>query len=474
MTKPTNPPSSAHPVNRRAVLAGAGVAAAATLALPSAPAAAFPVGAGVDPYGAALAHQVLRTRAAYARGHTIGTSGRASVAFRLDHHKASVKSKVVPLLQARGIPSGLAVLTDLDGDGQGAGVTWDDLRAWNWRGMEMWSHGIDHTDPRSDPGGPDAGYVKHIVDTKAEIEAEGLFCQGWMQPGISNPDPNFPGPPYDGMFGTEAEVMTQSGWMVLSTYAHLEGDVNGYLRPAHSGVQYGLGHYTIDSATSLATLTAILDRAERYCASVEFMLHATFLDQSGRITTALLTSFLDELVTRRNAGRLEILTPSGLYYADPRSTNRYDAIVHGTFEGQTHDTTAQTIGAWDLVPSTYTLVTNGVGHSGTSYVVCPAETSVIRQIIPANVFTPGQAYEAEAWFRAPNTASQARLIISDHNNQTSPVPITLTPTLGAGSDWTPVRATFTPTLATTQVRIQVGRIGNGGDVWVDDVSVRPV
>jgi hypothetical protein len=145
--------------------------------------------------------------------------------------------------------------------------------------------------------------------------------------------------------------------------------------------------------------------------------------------------------------------------SDPRSTNRYDAIVHGTFEGQTYDTTAQTIGAWDLVPSTYTLVTNGVGHSGTNYVVWPAGTSVIRQIIPANVFMPRPDLRGGSMVPRAPTASQARLIVSDHDNQASPVPITLT---------------FTPQFATTQVRIQVGRIGNGGDVWVDDVSGRPV
>jgi hypothetical protein len=421
---------------------------------------------------------VLLARASRARGRVIGTAGKAAVALRWDHHLNSLESKVVPLLTARGLPSGLAHLTDFSGDGNSGNATWDDVRLWNWQGMEVWSHGVDHTDPRSDPDGPYAGYIKNIVDTKVEIEAQGIRCQGWMQPGISNPDPNFPGPPYDGMLSDEASVLTPTGWMLGATHSVFEGDVNGYLRPLPTGVQYGLGHYTIDSVTSLATLTAILDQAERYSAGVEFMLHATFLDQATRITTALFTQFLDELVTRRNAGRLEILTPSGLYYADPNSTSRYNAIANGSFDA-THvptSTSAGTIGAWDLVGSNYILVDDGSGHDGSNYVTCPLATgvSVIRQIIPTNVFTPGQTYMAEAWYRAPGTASQARMIISDHNNQSNPVPITLVPTLGAGSDWTPIRQAFTAPMTATNMRLQVGRIGNGGPVDVSDVSIRPV
>lgn len=440
---------------------------------------ALPDGARIDRLGAALQHQVLLARASYARGHVIGTGGKAVVALRWDHHLNSLESKVLPLLTARGLPSGLAHLTAPNGDGQSSNFTWDKGRAWNWQGMEFWSHGLDHTDPRSDPDGPYAGYLRHIVETKAEIEAQGIRCQGWMQPGISNPDPNFPGPPYDGMLSDEAAVLTPTGWMLGATYPVFEGDVNGYLRPLPSKVQYGLGHYTIDSVTSLPTLTAILDQAQRYKAGVEFMLHATFLDQATRITTALFTQFLDELVTRRSNGLLEILTPSGLYYADPSSSYRYNALANGDFKGAAHvptSTSAGTIGAWDLVGSNYTLVTDGTGHNGSNYVTCPLATgvSVIRQIIPTNVFTPGQTYMAEAWYRAPGTASQARMIISDHNNQVTPTPITITPTLGAGSTWTPIRQAFTAPMTATNMRLQVGRIGSGGPVDVSDVSVRPV
>jgi len=427
----------------------------------------------IDNLEGAYASRVLAQEAAAARGFTIGTNGKAVVAFREDHWLDEFRTKVISLLQARSIPFGLAHLTNFSvgGDGGSMNTTWADVFAWHKRGGEVWSHGSNHKDPTPDGY---AGLIREIVGTKTEIESHFIKCQGWMQPGISEQLTDEV--PYDGMFADESTINSQTGRLLMSTHAHIEGDIGGYFRSLPTGVQYGLGHYTIDSVTSLATLTALVEEAEDNKSGIEFMLHASMLDDATRITTAILTSFLDYLVTEWDAGRIEILTPSGLYYADPYSTYRKNLVLDGGFEGIVIDTGADTLGAWDLVTDIYSLGTDG-GHTGTNYLIVPAVTgsSVVRQVMEVGKHSPGQTYMLEAWFKNVGAASVARMIVVDHD---VPSNMTETKTMNMGIDqgWTKLRLAFTPPLNMTgELRIQVGRNGiTGGTIHVDDVTVQPI
>lgn len=254
------------------------------------------------------------------RGGSIGTNGRAAVGLRFDHHLLPFGEKVLPLLKTYRMPWAQAINPANVGGG-------DD----NWSfaklqteclnsGGEVYNHGRNHQDATT------VGQLRReIVQSLSELR-EGLpklSVEGWMPPGVGAPG-------YMGFsgFATEEEYSTIGGGMVLSRHGAVHGYVPGIYREMDGSNPIGRSHTTLDQAT-LASVQGIVNGAVKTGSGVILMLHSNYLDQSGYMTTAVLESIISWLSDQRDAGNIEILTPSGILLADVHSSYRRNLLQNG-------------------------------------------------------------------------------------------------------------------------------------------------
>lgn len=258
-----------------------------------------------------------------ARGGSIGTGGVAAVALRFDHNMANFRDIVLPLLRERNLPWSLAVNTaqnHIDAPANG-GVTWAQVQAWALSdGGEVLAHSHTHADSTTNEA-----IIANVVDS-IPILAAGLpqcVVEGFAVPGTG-------GAGWLGWTATDTPEHFTSKYVassaVLSNFAFCTGYVPGPLRPMTGRLANGQTHVTLDNATTASSTIAVMQQAQQMGAAVQLMLHPNALNLAGNITTAILTQILDWIVTERDAGRLVVLTTSGLLVADARSGYRNNIL----------------------------------------------------------------------------------------------------------------------------------------------------
>lgn len=407
------------------------------------------------------------------KGGAIGTNGKAAVALRFDHWLNNFGNVVLPLLRARGIPSGVAVysrmLTPGDGyvDVDSTDFTWTDVQNWNIQdGVEIWSHSRSHVDTPAaydshSPSNPlgFAGLVDEIVGSKAELEAfmPNVKVQGWMQPG-NGARGGYPFPYFDfDSTKLSSFYTTDAGKLLRQTYAVAETDANGVgRRSLPSGPIHGMGHLSTDSQT-LVNLKKAVDEVIDLKLGLEFQTHLN-LDSAGFNTTADFTELLDYLVLKRDAGLLEIVTPSGLYVADPERTTRAALIAGGDFIAPFDPVTAP--GRWAGTTS-MTLGSDG----GVPYLAIPSSQTVAIQNLEQTVRLgfDGETfgYEMEVRRTVSGTAATAQMKV---RNSSTGVAWDQTYSLAipSGTGWTKMRGVFTIPKGVIYFQAQAGRLSGGG------------
>ena len=189
----------------------------------------------------------------------------------------------------------------------------------------MWNHGGNHGDARY-PGEA----VREIPDALTALQAgvPRLAVEGWAPPGLAAGAYMGASP-----FKTpEQNTGTYTGQLILRNHAFVAGYAEGVYRTLDPSIQQiGAPHITIDSA-SQSSITAALNSLGSD--GVALMLHPNYLDQPGYMTTATFTAILDDIVARRDAGTLKVLSYSGLWLADAAS-NRRDDLMAGKAVVQT-------------------------------------------------------------------------------------------------------------------------------------------
>lgn len=400
---------------------------------------------------------LLTQRARASKGGVIGTAGRGVVAIRFDDWQADFGTKVWPLMTARALPASMALISRWQtAQPWGAGITPATIKSWVQGGLEIWSHGVDHLDPT--PKGY-AGLVEQIVTSKAELEnLLGVKVQGWAQPGAT---PVTAGTPYGVDWTRFSDFNSDAGRLIVSTYGLSEMYVQGVVRTLPCGMYHGLDHATLDQVT-LATAKGWVDTAIQERIGVEFMLHAGNLDKAGYMSTADFTALLDYIVAARDAGTLEVLTPSGLMFADASTSQRLDLMPPGTGS-------FNTAAGWATIGSGHTIETSG-GRTGANFLRIPNTSTSFTTRRALNLQTMGMGGETfmfEGWARTSGANAVARVLIQDYLD-TSRLNISKTQAVTAA--WTRIRIPFTLPVPTDRLTIGMGR-GSGDGVDWDDVSV---
>jgi len=410
------------------------------------------------------------------KGGGIGVGSKAVVALRFDDWHAAFKANIYALLKARGLPAGYTHISRLDQQPQWtAGVTWADIKDWWRNGIEVWSHGTDHKDPS--PQGY-AGLVDQIVTSRAEIETNlggSVPVMGWMQPGAT---PLGAETPYGTLFADLADFQnTDAGRLITSTYGLSCGDTFGKYRILPTNVAYGLSHFTVSDGATLAAAKQYIDNAIATGTGVQLMTHAGNLGAAGNMTVADYTALLDYIVTKRDAGLVEVLTPSGLAFAN-KSTARQNLLIDGSLATSATGASSAT-SPWQGWVAGMTVETSG-GHTGSNFLrFTNAVTGTLvqrlggayNQLGVQQMGFSGGTMVAKVWARSNGAATTtARFLISDYDDATR-LNLDIT-RAGIGTAWTQVHIPFSFPKECNRLTFAVGRT-TGDGIDFDDLEIVP-
>lgn len=267
----------------------------------------------------------LTDRILASKGGRIGTAGRGVVAIRVDHNMRAMTDIVLPLLADRSIPASQCHFVEemnpqphYTGD-DSTGSSWADVQdqALN-HGIEVWSHGWTHTDRSGD------GLTQEIVESRTELETQipRVPVTGFIVPGVN-------GNKWDGFSDRLSDPRvwntTTAGSLIAANYGTADGH-GSVLNPLTGRPNYGWTSYFVDSVASAANVISLIDAARDTGTGLILAIHPRIIDNTGQITTATLTEILDHVAAERDAGRLDVLTVSGLLCADPDKPGRHNMI----------------------------------------------------------------------------------------------------------------------------------------------------
>lgn len=253
------------------------------------------------------------------RGGAIGTAGKGAVALRFDHHLDPFRTLILPRLVARRLPFCLVINPERIGSGDD-NATWAEITQWcRDNGGEVFNHGGDHGDASTT-----TELVDQIVGSLNTLEAQlpALKIEGWAPPGLA-----------DGGYGGAAPFKTVmqnsgtfAGQLITGNHAVVAGYSPGIYRPLRGENPIGANHYTMDQITTLATIAGRLDTVSAAGEGLALMLHPNYLGKDGYMPEAVLDAVLDNIVARRDAGTIEVLSYSGLWAADSSRTARHSLL----------------------------------------------------------------------------------------------------------------------------------------------------
>lgn len=263
------------------------------------------------------------------RGGRIGTGGKPVVALRFDHGLTAFKSKVLPLLRERGLPSMNTMNARTWGQASNSGMSAAELQAaWINDGVEVTNHAATHNDAATD----EAVYDE-IVNGLTQLQASfpSSVIEGYCPPGVDGT--RFQG--FEGGKTTAQWTDTLAGRLIAQYHAACFGYWGSIYRPQGVDLQIGAAHTTIDAQTPEWVSGVVRGLVAAGPCAMTLMLHPVYLDQAGYMTTEGLTAVLDDIAARRDAGEIIVTTPTGSLVLDPSTTYRHDLISNPSFSGAT-------------------------------------------------------------------------------------------------------------------------------------------
>ena len=253
------------------------------------------------------------------KGGTIGTGGKAAVAFRFDHWMTQFNILAVPLLEKYNMPWAQALNARSDNGYSGGTMNWAATQAKAIStGGEVFNHSATHRDAQTSDK-----LIDEIVTGRDELRAKFplLTIDGWMQPGTSGS--------YGGLqpYRNEDDYATEAGTLVANYHAIVYGYRGGFTR-LDGEPSIGQGHLSMDRLT-VAQVKQHIDRAVSLGAGVVLMMHPNALDgtlENSKMTAAAFEEVLKYVDALRTAGKLEVLSASGLQVADSSHGTRRHLI----------------------------------------------------------------------------------------------------------------------------------------------------
>ncbi|SFF23313.1 hypothetical protein SAMN04487969_11987 [Paenibacillus algorifonticola] len=361
--------------------------------------------------------QVLKEQATLSKGGAIGIGDKAAFAITFDDSTYFMKTNMLAEMRSRFFPWTMGLITNPSNDNNKT-VTVAEFKTWAHRwGMEPWAHGYNHDTPwnRGD-------LTREIVLSKNTVESYwGLKCQGFIQVGAT------PSGEYKDLDKNKliSNFYSEAGRMIYENHAHYSAYIGPIVRRLPTGNYLGAARYTVTamppgktSAQHRDDTLAQIALCIKYKLAMAFLIHPQQIDytnvgSSNQMYYSDVVLILDALKAARDAETAEMLTLSGLLYAD-HSTVRVDLAKDNliTFAG----VSPEAPGFWSLTNSSYwgdkifhaSSPTWGVpSFEQTNLYDVAGEKSLVGQINNLFAFA-GESFELRCRVRS-TTAQQQRI-----------------------------------------------------------------
>jgi hypothetical protein len=259
------------------------------------------------------------------RGGAIGTGGKAAIAFRCDHHLNKFETRLLPLHQKYGIPVTIAAMSQMFRVETGANgsnnLSFPRLQALALaNGLEIANHGATHTD----------------ADTSQRLREEIVYSRNALTSAMPKlpvelfVPPGVGGTQYLGFAGGKTQYSFQkylAGRLITQQHALSTGYVPGYWPMTGNPLDsMGNVHIGLDTADYARRGPDFVSAARKQGRGVCFMFHPSLVDDTD---LQAIEGFFAWCARERDAGRLEILTTSGLMMADFSTSSRHDLMSAG-------------------------------------------------------------------------------------------------------------------------------------------------
>lgn len=259
------------------------------------------------------------------RGGAIGTGGKVAIAFRCDHHLNKFESRLLPLHQKYGIPVTIAALSQMfkieTGTNGSNNLSFPRLQTLALEnGLEIANHGGSHTDADTPQR-----LREEIVYSRSALSSAlpKLPLELFIPPGVG-------GTQYLGFAGGKTQYSFQkylAGRLIIQQHAMSTGYVPGYWPMTGNPLDsMGNVHVGIENADYAGRGPDFIAAARKQGRGVCFMYHPSLVDDTD---LQAIEGFFDWCARERDAGRLEILTTTGLMMASFSTSSRHDLLSAG-------------------------------------------------------------------------------------------------------------------------------------------------
>lgn len=278
-------------------------------------------GASAAP-GVGGGREILRQGLTARKGGVIGTAGRGAIALRFDDYPVDFREKALPLLEERGLPFTRVSTSERINQTIIEPAEFTAMQDYCLRaGGEVWNHGRTHLNASGVEIGPEI--VGALESLRVAMPRLAVDC--FAPPGGSLIS-------FDGhMPSTSASSWdTTAGALILSHHALASGYLqDSYYRPIDGVLRDGQNHYSVDAYT-YARAKQLIDRARDWGVGVVLMWHMNRPGTDGYMGIGEFEQVLDYIVAERDAGRIVVLTKSGLGVADKKSSYRDNLLTESS------------------------------------------------------------------------------------------------------------------------------------------------
>ena|GEM_PF-5292270 len=257
------------------------------------------------PYGTVY----ISTKSTGSFTNATAPSGKCVLSLRFDDNSAKDYSFVYPLLHARCLIGGFAIVRNSISYG---GDALANIKTMQANGMEIMSHSYTHS---SDPM-----FYKTFENETAlaveEMRLIGLNVDSFVQPGSWTGN-------YYHLMNSTSFLRTSESALLRIYYHAFEGYIWDPIRnlPITSNYRYGANHKTCDQM-SLTDIETIVDSCIKNHKGLEILFHSDSIGQPKHISKADFISFLDYINKKVNTSQLIVLTPTQQLFAQNSDSRR--------------------------------------------------------------------------------------------------------------------------------------------------------
>jgi hypothetical protein len=382
------------------------------------------------------------------RGGVIGTGGNVAVAFRCDHHLNKFESRLLPLHQKYAIPVTIAALSQIFkvevGSNGSNNLSFPRLQTLALEnGLEIANHGATHTDADTPQR-----LREEIVYSRSALAGAlpKLPIELFIPPGVG-------GTEYMGFAGGKTQYSFQkylAGRLIVQQHAVSSGYVQGHWPMTGNPLDsMGNVHVGLDNADYARRGTEFIEAARKEGRGLCFMYHPSLVDDGD---LQAIEGFFAWCAQERDAGRLEILTTTGLMMSSFSSTSRHDLLSVSSSFGSGWN-------GWNGSAAKWALRT----EAGVSYARRGSVSLALCKDVPSGPYA-GSARQLRVLMRS-TTGVRVKVEVLDPADPGA-LHVAKTVTLLPGGDFQQVHQyLILPLLGTPRVQVRITPI-SGGELHV--------